>query len=365
MAQAKNSSFDSLEVTHIDSQLETQSSSKKNLFWTREMDSCLSEALVEQIHRGQKCDKSFKNDAYEAVCVHLYAKCGIKINESHVRNRLKTLKKDFSVFQAMLNSNSGFVFNRITKMMDAELQVWEDYINAHPGVKQYRYKAVPCFENLQVIYGNDGITDLASKVVKERRVRRENERGELEAIKERCVRLENERGESEAVKERCVQLENERGESSSINVDRDGDKETDKEEDVECMRLSNSKEQDTNLLSTSKTSPKLTYKRKHETTTNMDEEFQILKSGMDAITYAIWKCGHRALTEEKLFDEVLKVEGLNEDSQLLAYDFLCGDAVRGRTFVGLPIQRRKRWLELKLGWTSHNGVGSARNKKRG
>ncbi|ONK65033.1 uncharacterized protein A4U43_C07F32790 [Asparagus officinalis] len=109
MAQAKNSSFDSLEVTHIDSQLETQSSSKKNLFWTREMDSCLSEALVEQIHRGQKCDKSFKND-----------------------------------------------------------------------------------------------------VVKERRVRRENERGELEAIKERCVRLENERGESEAVKERCVQLENER-----------------------------------------------------------------------------------------------------------------------------------------------------------
>ncbi|ONK81334.1 uncharacterized protein A4U43_C01F27920, partial [Asparagus officinalis] len=61
--------------------------------------------------------------------------------------------------------------------------------------------------------------------------------------------------------------------------------------------------------------------------------------------------------------EVSKVEGLSEDSQLLAYDYLCGEAVRGRTFMGLPIRRRRRWLELKLGWASHKldiGVKSER-----
>ncbi|ONK82121.1 uncharacterized protein A4U43_C01F36330 [Asparagus officinalis] len=37
-----------------------------------------------------------------------------------------------------------------------------------------------------------------------------------------------------------------------------------------------------------------------------------------------------------------------------AYDYLTEDAARGRNFIGLPIHRRKRWLEIKLGWASHN-----------
>ncbi|XP_020251630.1 uncharacterized protein LOC109829003 [Asparagus officinalis] len=140
-------------------------------------------------------------------------------------------------------------------------------------------------------------------------------------------------------------------------------KEANQEGDVEYTGSSNSEEKDSKVISTSTPSCEMEYKMKHGATCNMSEEFQILKSGIDSIASGICKHEPRVYSEEKLFQEVSKVEGLSEDSQLLAYDYLCGEAVRGRTFMGLPIRRRRRWLELKLGWASHKldiGVKSER-----
>ncbi|XP_020246869.1 uncharacterized protein LOC109824646 isoform X2 [Asparagus officinalis] len=319
----------SFETVHMDSQLGTQSSSKKNIVWTEKMDICLTETLKEQVHKGQKPDRSFSYHAYQATCAELYAKCGIKVEVDHIKNRLKTLKRDMGAFQDMQNSSSGFAFNRVTRMMDAEPKVWEDYIKAHPGAKQFRYKPVPCFEHLQIIYGKDRAVGLASETIKERRVR----------------------------------IENERDESSSINTNQD-DREAVQENDIECIGPSKGKEQDPKTRSATGTSSKVIYKRKHSATSNLGEELDGLKSGMESIASAIWKTGPRFYTEGEIFEELSKVEGLNEDEQLVAYDYLTEDAARGRNFIGLPIHRRKRWLEIKLGWASHNlGIGTRRGRR--
>ncbi|XP_020270899.1 uncharacterized protein LOC109846086 [Asparagus officinalis] len=84
---------------------------------------------------------------------------------------------------------------------------------------------------------------------------------------------------------------------------------------------------------------------------------------MESIASTTWKTGPRFYTGV-IFEELSKVEGLNEDAKLVAYDYLTEDAARGRNFIGLPIHRRKRWLEIKLEWASYNlGISTRRLMK--
>lgn len=307
-------------------QLETRTGSVKNMMWTTEMDLCATDELIVQMNKGNKIERNFTNAGYEATCSKLLEKCGVRVSIGNLKNRLKTLRNYLTAFQEIQSYGNGFSFNKDTKMMDAEPQVWEDYIKAHPKGKQFQQKPMPSFENMLLIFGND------KPIAKD----------------------------PETIKEKCIRLKREEKESNSIASNQEGDKKVEQEDDGDSIAPSTHKRQHPKDASGSS---KLIHKRKHVATASRSEDFQILRSGMDSVATAISKCGPRVYTEEELFEVVSKVEGLDEDAQLLAYDYLCGDAIRGRTFIGLPISRRKRWLELKLGWSSDNCEIGARSSK--
>lgn len=304
-------------------QVEEESSTKKYVVWTTEMDRCLTDALVEQMQRGQKINRAFSRTAYLTVCDAMYLQLGKNLTESHLKNRLKTLKKDFEVFQDMEISSSGFSFNKVTGNMDAKPSVWDMYIKAHPIARQYRSKPVPTFENLCILFREDRSTSPSPKT------------GKRKHTEERCYRnlgdvekAHDEKGSNHDPLEEIVVEINEESGGESMNTS------------------GMSKQACDGLLS--KPIPKLTSRKKLGSINDLKEEFRMFKSGLDAVASSIERCAPRIITEEKLFEEVRKIEGLNLDFQLLAYDYLCQDTIRGRTFVGLPVAFRKRWLELKL-----------------
>ena len=95
---------------------------KKNLTWTNDIDDFLIDSLTDQMHKGQKIGASFATVTYL-----INKKFGLVCHSNHIKNRMKTLKKHFSIAKKLLNS-SGFGFNSSTQMIEIAVSVWEAYI---------------------------------------------------------------------------------------------------------------------------------------------------------------------------------------------------------------------------------------------
>lgn len=99
----------------------------KNIVWRSEMDNCLAEVLVEQVEKGNKLDNSLKPAAFAAALKALNEKFDLHLTKGHIKNRLKTWRKQFGVLKELL-AHTGFVWNKTQKMVVANDSVWNDYI---------------------------------------------------------------------------------------------------------------------------------------------------------------------------------------------------------------------------------------------
>ena len=101
----------------------------KNVRWTSEMDSCLSAALVQQIKLGNrsKFDYKLKPAAFEAAVLAINEKFQLDLMKIHVKNRLKTWKKQYDILKELLGQ-SGFEWDEKRKMVFADESVWNEYI---------------------------------------------------------------------------------------------------------------------------------------------------------------------------------------------------------------------------------------------
>lgn len=111
---------------------ETRSSNAKEkggkyMVWTSEMDNCLTEVLAEQVKKGNKADNILKPAAFAAAVKALNEKFGMYMSKGHIKNRLKTWRKQFGVLKELL-AHRGFVWNKTQKMVVANNSVWNDYI---------------------------------------------------------------------------------------------------------------------------------------------------------------------------------------------------------------------------------------------
>ncbi|KAL2937217.1 Frizzled-4 [Bienertia sinuspersici] len=57
--------------------------------WNSQMDAILTSTLLEQINEGNKGDRDFESQAYQAVADKLRAELGISVTIDHVKNRIK------------------------------------------------------------------------------------------------------------------------------------------------------------------------------------------------------------------------------------------------------------------------------------
>ncbi|XP_030959168.1 uncharacterized protein LOC115981123 [Quercus lobata] len=126
----------------------------KYMAWTSEMDRCLTEILVEEVKKGNKIDSTLKPAAYRAALTALNENFGLDLTKEHIRNRLKTWRKQFGILKELL-AHKGFKWDETRKMVIADNSVWNDYSKAHPDAKQFRAKFIENYDELCIIIGND------------------------------------------------------------------------------------------------------------------------------------------------------------------------------------------------------------------
>ena len=77
-------------------------SEKRNLTWIDEMDNFLVDRLMEQMHKGQKIGGVFTKTSYAMVAREIGENFELSCNSEHIKNRMKTLKKNFYAAQEVL-----------------------------------------------------------------------------------------------------------------------------------------------------------------------------------------------------------------------------------------------------------------------
>ncbi|KAJ1400462.1 Myb/SANT-like domain [Sesbania bispinosa] len=118
------------------------------------MDNFLTEVLAEQVKKGNKVDNILKPAAFAAAIKALNEKFGMYLTKGHIKNRLKTWRKQFGVLKELL-AHRGFVWNKTRNMVVADDSAWNDYIRVHPDARIFRAKSIENFDKLCVVLGND------------------------------------------------------------------------------------------------------------------------------------------------------------------------------------------------------------------
>ncbi|XP_058098992.1 uncharacterized protein LOC131243562 isoform X1 [Magnolia sinica] len=126
----------------------------KNLYWTPDMDACLTELMFEQAKRGRRVDNAFKSEVFAAVSEEFKKRTDIELQKDHIRNRMKTWRRQYRRAKELLNQ-SGFEWNYTLKKVVASDDVWKQYLKAHPEASFFRTKSVENFNELEVIFGNN------------------------------------------------------------------------------------------------------------------------------------------------------------------------------------------------------------------
>lgn len=102
----------------------------KYVIWTNEMDRCLSTVLVEHAKKWGKSDNIIKPATYAEAVAVLSEKFGLDLTKGHIKNRLKTWRKQYGLLKEIL-AQKGFKWDRVRKMVVADDAVWSDYVKVH------------------------------------------------------------------------------------------------------------------------------------------------------------------------------------------------------------------------------------------
>ena len=93
----------------------------------------------------------FKSQSWTSILDAFNQENMVMYTKVLVMSKFSELKKKFKIFQA-LKDNSGFGFDDVTKLPSAHDQVWKDYIDKHPESALFRYKTLPCYDELEQLF---------------------------------------------------------------------------------------------------------------------------------------------------------------------------------------------------------------------
>ncbi|KAL5539290.1 hypothetical protein UlMin_044020 [Ulmus minor] len=110
--------------------IEGERPKKDTVKWTEKMDVVLIDALLEQQVNGNRVDGTFTTTAYNNVLKICREELNYPFEKDHLKNRLKTLKSNFNACYDIFKGLSGFAWSPITKMFEAEPEIWNALIEA-------------------------------------------------------------------------------------------------------------------------------------------------------------------------------------------------------------------------------------------
>ena len=120
----------------------TNSESKAtNMRWIDDIDGFLLNVILEEQNNGNKPNGTWISHAYSNMCKKCLESFGYVVEKSNIKNRIKTLKGAFHSCHDLFKNMSGFAWNPITGLFEAEDEVWEPLIE----VSYIYFDIMKCF----------------------------------------------------------------------------------------------------------------------------------------------------------------------------------------------------------------------------
>ncbi|CAL1388532.1 unnamed protein product [Linum trigynum] len=130
-----------------------ETSTKENLQWTEEMDTALLESLLAEQHKGNGQEGMFTTHAYNNVVIALRGLFSHNFDKEKIKNRQKTVKKHFATVKDLFHNMSGFAWNPVTKLFEAEPEVWKQLIQEKPNASRWIRTPINNYDKLFELYG--------------------------------------------------------------------------------------------------------------------------------------------------------------------------------------------------------------------
>ncbi|KAK1559623.1 hypothetical protein Q3G72_016554 [Acer saccharum] len=113
--------------------------------------------------------------AYENIVLELCEKLGVDIDKDKMKNRMKSLKTNFSECYDLFNKGglSGFTWNLEIKILSVEPEVWDNLLETNPSAKKWRHTPIGNYEKLVDLFAKDRATGVgaSAEIAKEKRKR--------------------------------------------------------------------------------------------------------------------------------------------------------------------------------------------------
>ena len=112
-----------------------------NKRWTDDIDGFLLNVILEEQNNGNRPNGTWTSHAYSNMCKKCLESFGYVVEKSNIKNRIKTLKGTFNSCHDLFKNMSGFAWNPITGLFEAEDEVWEPLIE----VSYIYFDIMKCF----------------------------------------------------------------------------------------------------------------------------------------------------------------------------------------------------------------------------
>lgn len=279
--------------------------------WEPTMDRYFINLLLEQVRKANQIDGVFRKEAWTDMIVSFNAKFGYNYDVDILKNRYKTLKRQYNAVKNLLQQD-GFAWDDTRQMVTADDFVWHEYIQGHCDARQFMKRPVPYYKELRVICGDGSIV-------------------ETDCVSPQCLELQNEvqMGNSHGAG-RCSQSPAESGEDQVGDV-------------MEPLLIdSNSKRRSESQLCSA---------HLKKSRSEKDKMASALREMATAVSSLMEKSkdddNSNLASIENVIAAIQALPEMDEELILDACDFL-EDDIKAKTFMALDAKLRKKWLLRKL-----------------
>ncbi|XP_059660156.1 uncharacterized protein LOC132306676 [Cornus florida] len=269
----------------------------KQFRWTKPMERMLLNILADEVNRGNRPNNRFKVTSFNRVANAVAEHYGVECSSDHVEHRLRTVKNVWSTIE-QLREKSEFGWDENVKMVVASPTAYDEHIQLNPSHEKYLNKKIEMYDEISLVVGKDKTKGNFAKSLA-------NVNLEARPVVE-LVPLDDSLGTEEA------------------SMDEDIGK----------------------RVSSSSTTP--SQSRQHGKRSRTSYETDLLESisaKLGEVAAALSKLTDNGFDINKLYQEVMKTGGFDEEFLATAFDYLVQHEMLSKAFLVKNDRLRKLWLK--------------------
>nr|GMD83372.1 L10-interacting MYB domain-containing protein-like isoform X3 [Ipomoea batatas] len=141
------------EVKILEDNIPTKDDSKK-IDWSETMEQHFIQLMLEQVQKGNKLNRTFKNKAWIHMITAFNTAFGFQYGKVVLKTRFNLLRRQYFAVKYLL-SQDGFTWHERHQMIVAEDRVWKKVIKAQQYFRRYRNKSLSFYKDMSIICGNE------------------------------------------------------------------------------------------------------------------------------------------------------------------------------------------------------------------